>query len=284
MFRNCLTKLNSSARNYSASPVLKLAREPQVKLITAKRTQYNLILNSEIPKDKNNEILLASQNWQHYKSKGDHFIIHPVQESASIMGDQRFEDILDSRIVENMRTKHQISVPTKIQEEAIKLILNREHVLLATETGSGKSHAFLLPIIQSILEKKHKTSKRDFNTPLALILTPGRELAEQLGEMAEQLCSDLNINVKVVLGGKTKSLMLYPSFEDVDILIGSLGAISKLTTTGIYHMEEVRHVVLDESDTLLDDSFTEKLSYFLRRFPVSLKSCMFNTFQLKLPL
>lgn len=188
------------------------------------------------------------------------------------MSDKRFEDFkIDERLIENMKTIQQITRPTKIQEEAIQLIQNNEHVLIAAETGSGKSHTFLLPIIVSILSRKHKTTNRKFNSPLALILTPRRELAVQLGEMAEQLCSDLNINVKVILGGKTKQLMMHPSFEDVDLLIGSLGAISKLTTTGIYHMEEVRHVVLDESDTLLDDSFTEKLSYFLRRLPVSLE-------------
>lgn len=58
-----------------------------------------------------------------------------------------------------------------------------------------------------------------------------------------------------------------PSFDDVDVLVGTVGAVSKLVTNGIYRMERVRHVVLDEADTLLDDSFNEKLAYFLRRFP-----------------
>lgn len=62
-----------------------------------------------------------------------------------------------------------------------------------------------------------------------------------------------------------------PNFEDIDILVGSIGAISKLTTTGIFRMTEVRHVVLDEADTLLDDGFNEKLVYFLRRFPFHLE-------------
>lgn len=107
---------------------------------------------------------------------------------------------------------------------------------------------------------------RQFNTPLVLIMTPGRELAEQIGKFAEDLAEGLDLSVKVVTGGNTKQLMMNPSFEDIDILIGSIGAISKLTTTGIYRMTDVRHVVLDEADTMLDDSFNDKLCYFLQRF------------------
>lgn len=77
------------------------------------------------------------------------------------------------------------------------------------------------------------------------------------------------MNVKIVTGGSTKQKMYNPSFDDIDILIGSIGAISKLTTTGIYRMTDVRHVVLDEADTMLDDSFNEKLCYFLQRFNFS---------------
>jgi superfamily II DNA/RNA helicase len=233
------------------------------------RTQFNLFWEQDVPKSKSGEILLASAAWQHYKSKGDHFIIHPIKELASDMSEKSFEELnIDEKIIANIK-QQDIIKQTKVQEQAIPLIMKNEHVLLAAETGSGKTHTFLVPIIQRILGMKHKVN-REFNTPLALIITPGRELATQIGHMAEALCDGLGLNVKVVLGGRTKQQMLNPSFEDIDILIGSLGGISKLTTTGIYHMKEVRHVVLDESDTLLDDSFMEKLSYFLRRFPVIL--------------
>lgn len=124
-----------------------------------------------------------------------------------------------------------------------------------------------MPIIQKILAEKANNLDRNFNSPLVLILTPSRELADQIGRMASELVDGLNINVKVTVGGHTKQKMMNPTFEDMDILVGSIGAISKLTTTGIYRMENVKFVVLDESDTLLDESFNDKMSYFLRRFP-----------------
>ena len=124
-----------------------------------------------------------------------------------------------------------------------------------------------MPIIQQLIDRKAREPReRQFNTPLALILTPGRELAEQIGKVAEDLVEGLGMNVKVVVGGSTKQKMLNPKFEDIDILVGSLGAISKLTTTGIYRMNDVKHVVLDEADTLLDDGFNGQLCYYLHRF------------------
>lgn len=60
-----------------------------------------------------------------------------------------------------------------------------------------------------------------------------------------------------------------PEFQATDILVGSIGAISKLVTTGIYRMKSVRHVVIDEADTMFDDTFSDKLVYFMRRFPVN---------------
>lgn len=114
---------------------------------------------------------------------------------------------------------------------------------------------------------RNQQEERQFNTPLVLILTPGRELAEQIGRVATDISDGFDINLKVITGGSTKQKMMNPSFDDIDVLVGSIGAVSKLTTTGILRMSDVKFVVLDEADTLLDDGFNEKLTYFLQRFP-----------------
>jgi len=97
------------------------------------------------------------------------------------------------------------------------------------------------------------------------------------------------LNVKVITGGHTKRQIVNPVFEENDIIIATLGALSKLTNTGmifkahfypqadliyliiilgIYSMRYVRHVILDEADTLMDDSFNELMTHFLSRFQV----------------
>lgn len=161
---------------------------------------------------------------------------------------------------------------TYIQQIAIPKILANQHTLIAAETGCGKTVAYLLPIIQNLLKRKRTVntdSTTEFNTPKVLIITPSRELTQQIGEVCDDLCHGLELKTKVIIGGHTKSIMTNPPIEEIDILVASIGALSKLITTNIYRMHEVRHVVLDEADTLLDDSFQDKLGYILKRFPVS---------------
>lgn len=91
----------------------------------------------------------------------------------------------------------------------------------------------------------------------------------QIGEVAQNIAQSFNLNVSTLIGGKTKRKMLDPPMECCDILVTTLGAYSKLVTTGIYKINNVHHVVLDEADTLLDDSFVDKLSHLLKKFAVS---------------
>lgn len=87
------------------------------------------------------EIELASKGWQHYKSKGDHFILHP---SRNVI-DSNFVDSTDvdklelnERLIQNLKEKHDIHKATKLQTDAINLIMDNKHVLIAAETGCGK--------------------------------------------------------------------------------------------------------------------------------------------------
>lgn len=95
-------------------------------------------------------------------------------------------------------------------------------------------------------------------------------LATQLGEVAQNLSEQLNINVSTLVGGQTKKKIIDPPIEYTDLMIATLGAFSKLVTTGIIKIHNVHHVVLDEADTLLDDSFMEKLGALLKKFSVSM--------------
>lgn len=94
--------------------------------------------------------------------------------------------------------------------------------------------------------------------------------------MAQSIAQVFDINVSTLIGGKTKKKMLDPPIEYTDILVTTLGAYSKLVTTGIYKIDNVHHVVLDEADTLLDDSFLDKLAHLLRKFSVSILGFYFK--------
>ncbi|XP_030384165.1 probable ATP-dependent RNA helicase DDX28 [Scaptodrosophila lebanonensis] len=246
----------------------------QLPLITCRRTQFNL-LQHERADAKFGTLELCSKGWLHHKSKGDHFILNATVTQEQLTQEmQGLDDFVSTsrlefhqQLLDNLRNELGIQQLTGIQTKAIPIVYDSFHALIAAETGCGKTLAYLLPVVEKLLQRRSDTVERRFNTPRVLILTPGRELATQIANVAEKLCKDTDIKVKALLGGNTKQLMLTPEFEDIDILVATLGAVSKLVTTGIYRMEQVRHVVLDEADTLLDDSFTDKLCYFLRRFP-----------------
>ncbi|XP_063702086.1 probable ATP-dependent RNA helicase DDX28 [Culicoides brevitarsis] len=248
-------------------------REP---IITCKRPEFDLYSDDKIPGNKSfKSIPLASEKWTHPKSAsaGDFFIIHP-HKPRTPYEDSNFEKWgaefkkfdFDEILLENL-ANNELSRSTWVQNQAIPLILNNQHVLIAAETGCGKTLAYLLPLIQRLIKTKERLGERPFNSPLLLLLTPGRELAEQIETVAREMTKGTDLKVKLILGGHTKQLMMNPTFEDMDILIGSVGGISKLTTSKILRMNHCRHVVLDEADTLLDDSFLNKMQWFLNKFP-----------------
>lgn len=266
-------------RQYAKNVMLKTKTQPRSergeKLITCKRPEFDLYTNDTIAANaKLDEIPLASAGWQHYKSKHDYFIIHPhLDKEVEAEPTQSFDKFeLHPDLVRNLNSRLDIHRTTSIQQNAIPVILSGDHTLIAAETGCGKTIAYLLPLIQSVLQRKqnqqNSTENTQFNSPQVLILTPGRELALQIAEVAENLCHGLGIKIAVQTGGGTKQKMLHASVEEVDILIGSIGVISKMMTHRIYRRDEVRHIVLDESDTLLDESFILKLSTFLKYYPV----------------
>lgn len=245
-------------------------------LITCKRPEFNLYQGDHIPVDaKLESIPLASLAWKNRKSKGDFFILHPQTSFEELNAQnsenwgKKFENFGFNDVLQENLRHAELKRATWIQEKVIPLVFDNQHVLIAAETGCGKTLAYLLPLIERILKTKNRVREREFNSPLVLILTPGRELAEQIESVALKMCKNLDLNVKSILGGNTKQMIMNPKFEDVDILIGTIGAISKLTTTGILRMNECRHVVLDEADTLLDLSFGNKMEHFLKKFGVA---------------
>lgn len=242
-------------------------------IIKCARKELNHYRNQKY--DKLKPIPLASKGWYHPKSKGDFFSIQVYDQNYDIASlfweeDSSFQKFKLNELLLNAISAAGYEKPTKIQMEGIPVVLSGNNTIIAAETGCGKTLAFLLPILQQILEWK-KLSKREPNSPLVLILTPSRELAVQIGNVARELCHHLPITCNTLTGGRMKQKMLNPDFRDIDLQISSLGAISKLTTTGIYNVSEVKHLVIDEADTMLDDSFSEHLLRYLRKFKIRYK-------------
>lgn len=131
------------------------------------------------------DIPLASAGWQHYKSKHDHFTIHPHIDSETEAEKEQYSHSFDKynfdpQLVNNLELQLNVDRTTYIQSRAIPQIQTGKHTLIAAETGCGKTIAYLLPILHNILRRKQAITSSDikFNSPQALVLTPGRELGK----------------------------------------------------------------------------------------------------------
>ncbi|XP_072938648.1 probable ATP-dependent RNA helicase DDX28 [Epargyreus clarus] len=234
-------------------------------IITCKRPEFNHYEGQSYSKFEG--VKLASKGWLHPKSKGDYFIVNlsANKKEEKPVYKKSYEEIGVCKELEEIMLAQGFSSPTQIQAKAIPSILKGCNTVMTAETGCGKTLAYLLPIFQHILQWKPSVTE-EFNSPLAVVITPSRELATQISEVAQNIAENLNINVSTLVGGRTKQQMVNPPIEYSDILITTLGAYSKLVTTGILKIHNIHHVVLDEADTLLDDSFTGKVTNLMRKF------------------
>ncbi|KAL1139669.1 hypothetical protein AAG570_006647, partial [Ranatra chinensis] len=246
-------------------------------VILSKRPELNHYRNQTY--DKLSPIPLITKGWHHYKSKGDYFQIRICNEEQFIenlfWNDEKssFSDLsLSENLVQALK-KIDIIRPTKVQLDSIPTLLSGSNCLMTAETGCGKTLAYLIPAVEQCLRwlEMPNLCGRPPNTPLVLILTPSRELARQIGDVAISLSHHLPFSCYTLVGGRTKKKMLDPDYRSVDLMVASIGAVSKLTTMGIYDMSKVRHLILDEADTLLDDSFSELLVRYLKKFKIRYK-------------
>lgn len=243
--------------NYSQAAVKLKSKEQGRLIISCKRKEYNFYSGMTYNKFDN---VLTSKGWTHNKSKGDHFTILPNLEQV-YEETKPFNNIGVHPNIVDVLTNQGISNATLFQCQAISVINSESHTLLAAETGCGKTISYLIPIVQKLSAMKQDL----LNTPKALILAPSRELAKQIGSVASSLAEPFDLKVKVLVGGSTKRLMMNPEMSDIDILIGTPGVVGKLSTIGLYRLGEVQHTVLDEADTLLDDSFIDRMQTLLNR-------------------
>ncbi|KAK4887552.1 hypothetical protein RN001_003823 [Aquatica leii] len=253
---------NRPPQNSVAKLAYRRKEETGSLIISCKRTEYNHYSNQKY--NHLDEVVLASKGWNHSKSKGDYFIVNP---NPTPPNDEKvsLNDVDINHNIRNCLFDQNIHQLTSFQNEVFNTILQGKHSLVAAETGCGKTLAYLLPIIHKLMGTKTNA----LNTPKALVIVPSRELAQQIGIITQVLTEAVGLKSQVIVGGRTKKMMLNPEFSDVDILIATPGAIGKLSTVGVYKLNNVEMAVFDEADTLIDDSFIERLTGIVKRLSQS---------------
>ena len=164
--------------------------------------------------------------------------------------------------------------PTPIQAEAIPILLNRKDLLGCAQTGTGKTAAFTIPILQHLFNSKndHK-GKRKIK---ALIVTPTRELAIQIAQNITDYGKYTGITNVVIFGGVKQRSQTDELRRGTDILVATPGRLLDLISQGYISLKYIKYFVLDEADQMLDMGFIHDIKKIIAKLPVKRQSLFFS--------
>ena len=186
----------------------------------------------------------------------------------------RFEDLKLSEPIMKALKEKGYTEPTPIQAQSIPLILDRKDVLGCAQTGTGKTAAFAIPIIQLI----DKIEKNNTGKPVlrSLIVTPTRELAIQIDDNIKDYSKHTKIRHAVIFGGVKQHRQVQQLKGGVHILVATPGRLLDLIGQGLLSIETVKLFVLDEADRMLDMGFIHDINKLLKLLPEERQSLFFS--------
>ena len=166
------------------------------------------------------------------------------------------------------------TTPTPIQEQSIPIILQHKDLLGCAQTGTGKTAAFAIPILQLLYQDRlqHKEQK----TIKALILTPTRELAIQIDESFAAYGKHTGLKHLVVFGGVSQNPQADAIRRGVDILVATPGRLLDLMNQRIVHLDHIKMLVLDEADRMLDMGFVNDVKKIISKIPAKRQTLFFS--------
>jgi ATP-dependent RNA helicase RhlE len=163
--------------------------------------------------------------------------------------------------------------PTPIQQQAIKPALENRDILGLAQTGTGKTAAFSLPIIQQLYLNKVNGKRREIR---ALILTPTRELAIQINDCLNEYTQYTGLRHCVIFGGVKQNTQVNQLRTGIDILVATPGRLLDLMNQGIINLNSIKHFVLDEADRMLDMGFIHDIKRLIPKLPKDKQTLFFS--------
>ncbi len=164
--------------------------------------------------------------------------------------------------------------PTPIQEQAIPILLKGHDLLGVAQTGTGKTAAFGIPILNHLLKENNSgQGKRKIK---ALVVTPTRELAIQIAEKFTDYSQFTHLRNTVIFGGVKQSKQVASLQQGVDILVATPGRLLDLMNQGYITFRDLKYVVLDEADQMLDMGFIHDVKKIIAKLPPNRQSLFFS--------
>ena len=166
------------------------------------------------------------------------------------------------------------TIPTPVQEQSIPIVLNGQDLLACAQTGTGKTAAFAIPILQLLHDTK--TNQRGPKPIRALILTPTRELAIQIDESFASYGKHTGLTHLVVFGGVSQHAQTNALRFGVDILIATPGRLLDLVDQRFINLSNIQMFVLDEADRMLDMGFIHDVKKVITKIPAKRQTLFFS--------
>jgi ATP-dependent RNA helicase RhlE len=184
-----------------------------------------------------------------------------------------FKDLKISEPILKALISKKYKTPTPIQEQAIPVALTGRDLLGLAQTGTGKTAAFAIPIIQQLNQQQITNRKREIR---ALIITPTRELAIQIDESFTEYAKYANLRNTVIFGGVNQRPQVDQLKNGTDILIATPGRLLDLIAQKYINLNHIEHFVLDEADRMLDMGFIHDIKRLLLLLPEKKQTLFFS--------
>ena len=186
---------------------------------------------------------------------------------AAFTPKNRFEDFaIGRKLKENIVYKKYVT-PTPIQDQAIPAILEGSDIIGIANTGTGKTAAFLIPLIEKV--SKDRSQK-------VLIITPTRELALQIDDELYGFSYGLGVNKALCIGGMNERKQRYELASNPNFVIGTPGRLRQFIEDGALAIPQFNNIVIDEADRMVDIGFIADIKYFISRLPQIRQSLFFS--------
>lgn len=184
----------------------------------------------------------------------------------------KFKDYPISPLIKKELDKLGFVRPTDIQHRAIKPILDGEDVMAVAQTGTGKTAAFVIPVVHHLLNPKDLKKKQI----RCLVMVPTRELAKQISDVFKQISAGTKLSTLGLFGGVEQDNQIKQLQTKVDILVTTPGRMFDLVSQGFIDLSKVEILVLDEADLMLDLGFTKDIRDVLCLLPKKRQTLFFT--------
>jgi ATP-dependent RNA helicase DeaD len=159
------------------------------------------------------------------------------------------------------------NTPTEVQEEAIPVALQGKDIVVRAKTGTGKTAAFLIPIINS-------TKKEDYDS--SLIIVPTRELALQVTDVARKMSKESGLGVVTIYGGASMNVQINELRRRINIIVGTPGRVIDLIKQRELRTENIKFLILDEADIMFEMGFIEDIEWIISKLPKERQTMLFS--------